>query len=165
MALQLPVLPEVSAQDAESQSPSPALTIASIIAHQVSLDGLGAYNGVLTTGSKITMAITGETKRVLTLRLAKAIGHLMAVQRMVEDEKYCIDVLNQLKAVQAALDRTAQLMLKQHLDTCVVEAVKADDSARVMEELWQLLRKSNDVSEDASDEPTEETASSKSCCQ
>ncbi|MBK7750211.1 MAG: metal-sensitive transcriptional regulator [Candidatus Obscuribacter sp.] len=111
------------------------------------------------------MAITGETKRVLTLRLAKAIGHLMAVQRMVEDEKYCIDVLNQLKAVQAALDRTAQLMLKQHLDTCVVEAVKADDSARVMEELWQLLRKSNDVSEDASDEPTEETASSKSCCQ
>jgi len=60
---------------------------------------------------------------------------------MIDDEKYCIDVLTQLKAVQAALDKTAQLMLKQHLDTCVVEAVKADDSARVMNELWQLLRR------------------------
>lgn len=87
------------------------------------------------------MAIVGETKRRLRERLARAIGHLNAVYRMVEDEKYCIDVLHQLKAVQAALDKTAQLMLKQHLDTCVVKAVQADDSARVMDELWQLLRK------------------------
>ena len=93
------------------------------------------------------MAITGETKRVLAVRLARAIGHLNAVQRMVADEKYCIDVLNQLKAVQSALDKTAQLMLKQHLNTCVVEAIKADDSERVMEELWQLLRKGSDSGE------------------
>jgi CsoR family transcriptional regulator, copper-sensing transcriptional repressor len=93
------------------------------------------------------MAITGEAKRALTLRLAKAIGHLVAVQRMVEEEKYCMDVLNQLKAVQSALDRTAQVMLKQHLDTCVVEAVKANDSARVMDELWQLLRKGSEGGE------------------
>lgn len=97
------------------------------------------------------MAINGETKRLLTIRLSKAIGHLNAVQKMVADEKYCIDVLNQLKAVQSALDRTAQLMLKQHLDTCVVEAVKADDSERVMEELWQLLRKSSEIDEPSLD--------------
>ena len=87
------------------------------------------------------MALHGETKEVLKRRLARAIGHLNAVYKMVDDEKYCIDVLNQLKAVQSALDKTAQLMLKQHLETCVVEAVKANDSARVMDELWQLLRK------------------------
>lgn len=87
------------------------------------------------------MAITGETKRLLTVRLAKAIGHLTAVQKMVEDERYCIDVLNQMKAVQAALDKTAQLMLKQHLETCVVEAIKADDAERVMEEIWNVLRR------------------------
>lgn len=87
------------------------------------------------------MAITGDTKRQLRSRLVKAQGHLSAVIRMIDDEKYCIDVLTQLKAVQAALDKTAHLMLKQHLDTCVVEAVKADDSARVMNELWQLLRR------------------------
>lgn len=109
------------------------------------------------------MAITGETKRLLSLRLAKAVGHLSAVQRMVEDEKYCIDVLNQMKAVQSALDRTAQLMLKQHLNTCVVEAVKADDSERVMEELWQLLRKGSDV-EELSLEPTEINTAKKNCC-
>jgi DNA-binding FrmR family transcriptional regulator len=105
------------------------------------------------------MAITGETKRLLTLRLAKASGHLNAVQKMVEEEKYCIDVLNQLKAVQAALDKTAELMLKQHLNTCVVEAVKADDSARVMNELWQLLRKSDGDSLDL-----EEKIDKKPCC-
>lgn len=87
------------------------------------------------------MAITGDTKRQLRSRLVKAQGHLAAVIRMIDDEKYCIDVLTQLKAVQAALDKTAHLMLKQHLETCVVEAVKADDSARVMDELWQLLRR------------------------
>jgi DNA-binding FrmR family transcriptional regulator len=89
------------------------------------------------------MAITGEIKRLLVLRLAKATGHLTTVKKMVEDEKNCIDVLNQLKAVQSALDKAAALMLKQHLDSCVLDAVKADDSARVMNELWQLLRKSN----------------------
>lgn len=94
------------------------------------------------------MAIVGETKRRLRERLARAIGHLNAVHKMVEEEKYCIDVLHQLKAVQAALDKTAQLMLKQHLDTCVVEAVQAHDSARVMDELWQLLRKGSESAED-----------------
>lgn len=87
------------------------------------------------------VAITGDTKSQLRSRLVKAQGHLAAVIRMIDDEKYCIDVLTQLKAVQAALDKTAHLMLKQHLQTCVVEAVKADDSARVMDELWQLLRR------------------------
>jgi DNA-binding FrmR family transcriptional regulator len=78
---------------------------------------------------------------------------------MVEDEKYCIDVLNQLKAVQSALDKTAQFMLKEHLNTCVVEAVKANDSARVMDELWQLLRKSPWEVED----PLSAAESSKKC--
>ncbi|MBS1997402.1 MAG: metal-sensitive transcriptional regulator [Cyanobacteria bacterium SZAS LIN-2] len=113
------------------------------------------------------MAITGETKHLLTRRLAKAIGHLTAVQRMVDEEKYCVDILNQLKAVQSALDRTAQLMLKQHLNTCVVEAVKADDSERVMNELWQLLRKGSDLDENGADsasELSEEAAETKKCC-
>lgn len=108
------------------------------------------------------MTITGDTKRLITVRLAKAIGHLTAVQKMVEDEKYCIDVLNQMKAVQTALDRTAQLMLKQHLNTCVVEAVKADDSERVMEELWQLLRKGSDNSDQSSE--LEVSIEAKKCC-
>ena len=85
---------------------------------------------------------------------------------MVDEQKYCIDILNQLKAVQSALDKSAEIMLKDHLNTCVVEAVQNNDSARVMEELWQLLRHS---SEAESTEPTLETSGTKTiakndCC-
>jgi|SRR5271155_223357 len=109
------------------------------------------------------MAVTGETKRLIIKRLAKATGHLNAVQKMVDEEKYCIDVLNQLKAVQSALDRTAQFMLKQHLNTCVVEAVKSDDSERVMEELWQLLRKGSPGAEEIVD--LEDYVRKEDCCE
>jgi DNA-binding FrmR family transcriptional regulator len=111
------------------------------------------------------MALTGETKHRLKGRLARAIGHLNAVYKMVDDEKYCIDVLHQLKAVQSALDKTAQLMLKQHLDTCVVQAIKAHDSERVMDELWQILRKGSDT--DLETMPLNmvpNTADKKNCC-
>jgi CsoR family transcriptional regulator, copper-sensing transcriptional repressor len=108
------------------------------------------------------MAITSENKQRLKSRLAKAIGHLNAVHKMVDDERYCIDVLTQLKAVQSALDKTAQLMLHQHLNTCVVEAVKADDSKRVMDELWQLLRKSSDTEETLPESNT--VTKMKKCC-
>lgn len=86
------------------------------------------------------MAITSANKEKLKSRLAKAIGHLNAVHRMVDEQKYCIDVLNQLKAVQAALDKTAEVILRQHLETCVVEAVANQDSQRVIEELMQVFR-------------------------
>lgn len=87
------------------------------------------------------MPITDEVKDKLKARLSKAIGHLNSVYKMVDDKKYCIDVLNQLKAVQAALDRTAELMLRNHLETCVVEAIKNQDTTRVVDELVQVFRK------------------------
>ena len=92
------------------------------------------------------MALRGETKEVSKKQLATAIRDLNAVRKMVEEEKYCIDVLNQLKIVQSALDTASQQLLKQHLETCVVEAVKSYDSARVLEELWQVLRKNVEFS-------------------
>ena len=112
------------------------------------------------------MAIKGQFKTQIKGRLAKALGHLHAVCRMVDDEKYCVDILNQLKAVQSALDKSAELMLKEHLETCVVEAVKADDSARVMGELWQLLRKGSDIAarENCSEEVFAVNSHS-SCCE
>lgn len=87
------------------------------------------------------MPITDESKEKLKNRLVKAMGHLNAVHKMVDEKKYCIDVLHQLKAVQAALDKVAEEILKQHLETCVVEAVRNQDEQRVMEELIQVFRK------------------------
>jgi CsoR family transcriptional regulator, copper-sensing transcriptional repressor len=87
------------------------------------------------------MALTEESKEKIMHRLAKAMGHLNRVHKMVDEKRYCIDVLHQLKAVQAALDKTAEAMLKLHLETCVVEAIRNQDEERVVAELLQIFRK------------------------
>lgn len=56
------------------------------------------------------------------LRLKSARGHLDAVIRMVEEERYCVDVLHQIGAVQAALDHVRRAVLEDHLRTCVRDA-------------------------------------------
>lgn len=110
------------------------------------------------------MAITDDNKDRLKLRLSKAIGHLNHVHKMVDEKRYCIDVLHQLKAVQSALDRTAEIMLKQHLNTCVVEAVQNNDSDRVMEELWQLLRNTNSAAAEDEEDLAASSSSKAKCC-
>jgi DNA-binding FrmR family transcriptional regulator len=87
------------------------------------------------------MPITDDSKEKLKNRIAKAMGHLNAVHRMVDEKKYCIDVLHQLKAVQSALDKVSEEILKQHLETCVVQAIENQDSSRVIDELIQIFRK------------------------
>lgn len=91
------------------------------------------------------MAITDESKEKLKNRIAKAMGHLNAVHRMVDEKKYCIDVLHQLKAVQSALDKVSEEILRQHLETCVVEAVKNQDTSRVVDELIQVFRRAPEL--------------------
>ncbi|MGH9549363.1 MAG: metal-sensitive transcriptional regulator, partial [Terriglobales bacterium] len=86
------------------------------------------------------MPLTDQSGEKLKARLAKALGHLNHVHRMVDEKKYCIDVLHQLKAVQGALDKAREALLRQHLETCVVEAVKNGDSDRVIRELMQVFR-------------------------
>jgi len=68
-----------------------------------------------------------HTKKVLN-RLSRAIGHLTAVRGMVEDGRDCSEVLIQLAAVRSALNSTSKVILKDHLDHCIVDAVKSGDS-------------------------------------
>lgn len=119
------------------------------------------------------MPITDESKEKLKNRLAKAMGHLNAVHRMVDEKKYCIDVLHQMKAVQAALDKISEEILKQHLETCVVDAVQNQDAGRVIDELIQVFRRAPELNlEDLrrlAPESTPEVVSvaagnGKSCC-
>lgn len=109
----------------------------------------------------MAMAITDESKEKLKARLAKAMGHLNAVHRMVDEKKYCIDVLHQLKAVQAALDKTAEEILKQHLETCVVEAIQNQDSERVIDELIQVFKRAPELNLEAFRETIPAVASGK----
>lgn len=73
-----------------------------------------------------------HTKEV-TNRLARAIGHLNKVKQMVEDGEDCSDVLIQLAAVKSALNNTGKLILKDHLEHCIVHAVEEGDSEALNE--------------------------------
>lgn len=75
-----------------------------------------------------------KEKKAVVNRLAKAIGHLEAVKRMVEREADCSEVLIQLAAVRSAINNTGKVVLKNHMNHCIVEAVKEHD----MEAIEQL---------------------------
>lgn len=68
-------------------------------------------------------------------RLTTAQGHLAGVARMVEEDRYCIDVLHQLSAVQGALDRVRRQILEGHLRTCVPEEMAAGRIDEVVDEV------------------------------
>lgn len=70
-----------------------------------------------------------EAKKKLTRRLASASGHLKGIERMVEEDTYCIDVIRQIQAVQAALNKVSAMLLDNHLRTCVTTAIQGDDPA------------------------------------
>ena len=71
-----------------------------------------------------------KTKQVMN-RLAKASGHLEKVRRMVEKGEDCTDVLIQLSAVIAALKRTGKVILEDHIQNCIVDAVKVGDEKAI----------------------------------
>jgi DNA-binding FrmR family transcriptional regulator len=71
-------------------------------------------------------------------RLKTAEGHLRGIQRMIEQEAYCIDVIRQIQAVQAALNKASAQILEEHLNSCMITAIRGDDPAereRVLNEV------------------------------
>lgn len=69
-----------------------------------------------------------STRTDVTRRLASAAGHIKGIERMVQDDTYCIDVIQQIQAVQAALSKVSTMMLDNHLHTCVISAIQGDDA-------------------------------------
>lgn len=80
-----------------------------------------------------------HTKSVLN-RLSRAIGHLSAVKKMVEEGRDCSEVLIQLSAVRAEIANASKVILKDHLDHCIVNAVKEQDE-EVIRQLQQAIDK------------------------
>ncbi len=80
-----------------------------------------------------------HTKEVSN-RLARAIGHLQKVKRMVDDGEDCSDVLVQLAAVKSAINNTGKLILKDHLEHCIVHAVEDGDD-EMLDELNNAIDK------------------------
>jgi CsoR family transcriptional regulator, copper-sensing transcriptional repressor len=79
-------------------------------------------------------------------RLKIAEGHIRGIERMLEGDTYCIDVIRQIQAVQASLNKVTSLLLDQHLNSCVVTAVRGEDPS----ERERILKEISDVFEAAS---------------
>ncbi len=72
-------------------------------------------------------------KKAVSNRLARAIGHLEKVRRMVEHDEDCSEVLIQLAAVRSALDNAGKEILKEHIGHCIVEAVEDGDEDAIFD--------------------------------
>lgn len=72
-----------------------------------------------------------EHKQAILKRLRSIEGHVRGVQRMVEDDAYCMDVINQTLAVRRALEKVNSLVLEHHLRSCVASAMQGDDSTEL----------------------------------
>jgi DNA-binding FrmR family transcriptional regulator len=84
-----------------------------------------------------------------TLRRLKTVeGHLRGVIRMVEEDTYCIDVIRQIQAIDAALNKVSTQILENHLNSCVITAVQGNDKKerqRVLKEITEVFEMSNKV--------------------
>ena len=79
-----------------------------------------------------------ELQADLHKRLNRAIGQLNGIKTMIDDNRYCGDVLIQLSAVQSAVGKVSQLVLKNHMETCVVEQIQRGN-LEVVDEALELI--------------------------
>ncbi len=100
------------------------------------------------TGTSKTTGMTDERtgsygyrKDELGKRLSRIEGQVRGIGRMVEDEKYCVDILTQIAAVRAAVDRVALGVMEDHMKGCMAEAASSDDAAAHLGELMDVLER------------------------
>ena len=80
-----------------------------------------------------------ETKRLVKARLRRVAGQVAAIERMVEEDRYCVDVLNQVAAVQAALGKVGAMVLGAHVETCVYDAMLRGDGKEKRKKIEELV--------------------------
>lgn len=80
-----------------------------------------------------------DTKQKVLARLRRAGGQIDGVTRMVEDGRYCVDLLTQIAAAQAALGRAAEMVLEQHVESCVAEAFESGEADKRREKIDELM--------------------------
>lgn len=83
--------------------------------------------------------MTPETKNKLKGRLARVEGQVRGLSQMVEQDRYCIDVVTQVRAARAALGKVEQLILSDHLGFCVEQAILSGDPKQQREKVAELI--------------------------
>lgn len=88
--------------------------------------------------------LSDDDKKKLDHRLARVLGQVEAVRRMIEDGEYCVNILMQLSAATGALDKVGQIILEQHIQACVSDAIMSGnpkDRDEKIQELMNVFRK------------------------
>ncbi len=80
-------------------------------------------------------------QRSIIHRYRIAAGHLKKVVKMIEEDEYCIDIVHQSLAVQAALKKADQQVLKNHLETCVSNSIKIGKGKGAIDEIMEVFKK------------------------
>ena len=81
-----------------------------------------------------------EQRKLLDNRLNRIIGQLNGIKKMLDENRYCGDVLTQIAAAESALQSVGYLILQEHMETCVTEGVRAGDT-EIMAEAFELMKK------------------------
>ena len=82
-----------------------------------------------------------KDKRDLVTRLRRIEGQARGIQRLVEDEAYCLDILQQVEALTAAADQVALLVLEDHIDGCLTHAVETGQGQPYVDEVMAVVRR------------------------
>jgi CsoR family transcriptional regulator, copper-sensing transcriptional repressor len=89
-------------------------------------------------------AMKHETRNQVEVRIRRISGQVSGLERMVQEDRYCVDVLLQIAAVRAALDGVGKLILRSHIETCVSDALvsgRAKDRKEKIEEIMNVFSK------------------------
>ena len=87
--------------------------------------------------------LVDKEKSELKLRLKKISGQINGIDKMLDDGRYCVDVLQQILAARAALNKVALIIVESHTKSCVVNAIKADHADESIAELMTVLKQFN----------------------
>ncbi len=88
------------------------------------------------------MLIDNE-KKDLHQRLKKVSGQINGIDKMIDEGRYCVDILQQILAARAALNKVALIILESHAKSCMVKAIKEDRAEQSIEELMAVLKQFN----------------------
>jgi len=97
--------------------------------------------GFAEPAKRAVVAHSGAETTVLSKRLNRIEGQVRGIGRMIDDDRYCVDILTQVSAVQSALDALALKLLEHHLHGCVSHAVASGNGAHAIDEALSVIRK------------------------
>jgi CsoR family transcriptional regulator, copper-sensing transcriptional repressor len=107
--------------------------------HRASMAGAAALPSPTPRVRRYDDGMKTDTKKDVAARLRSIGGHLKAVERMVDEDKYCVDVLKQTMAIEKALERVDAMILGSHLETCVADAFREGRAEKTVAELAEIF--------------------------